>query len=314
MNDIIKLLEILHRMVPISYAFRKLLTPLLRKKNLNDYRILLRPNAKAKKAWFLIRGFVIAKGYDLNNNMIVFSIYFPGQIVTDLDSFFEGILIKYKYIAIRKAKVLELTKKKYEKLKEQEETNKLAQHIMLLEKEQQSAKTELLILPEAERIKIFLSSFPVHDLPDKYSAAFLRLPLSLFKAEKMKYLLEGNLLFRPDGIAAAPAKTTLQQVYEINAYIHEHFKLKDIEDEVIQMMGNNTTIKTIERNFSKTFGLTTRKLILKLKIEHVNFLLTEKNNSPQEALTVIGQVDVYNFNRNFKKTYGYLPSKIVRKN
>lgn len=311
MNDIVRLLITLQNMYPLSDEFKKLISSLLSKKELKNYHVLLKPDALAKKAWYLIRGFVIVKGNDPNNNMTILYIYFPGQIITDLPGFFEGQPVKHKYIAIKKAKVLELTKLNFEKLQVHPETHKLVQHIMLSELKMERAKAEMLILPDTQRVETYLSNFKLQDFPDKYSAAFVKMPVSVFKAEKAKCILAGISTPSTTDRSAPHLKTSLSPIYGIKAHIHEHFKLKEIEKEVVEMMSSYTaTRKTMERNFSKTFGITADKLIIKLKLELAKLLLRESEMSPSEVCKEVGYEDIYNFGRNFKKKYGYHPNKI----
>lgn len=310
MNNIDRLLNDLNDMFPLSADFWEAVPPMLTEKRKKSGYIFLKPGTIAVKAWQLLTGFIVMFKEDEEGIESVVRIYYPRQIVTDLKSFFDSAPVTAKFIAIGDVSVLEIKKASVFKLAKYPELNKLVQHISFLDISAAESLTQKLRLPERARVKSFFEEYPVHGLPCQYCASLLNLSEEAYLENKIALENEGvvpvKVIHSDRYLEDAP-----YSAYKVKAYLHQSFNKPDIgsTDDIAGYF--NTTSRTLNRIFKKSFGLTVTKFILKCRMEQALKLLNENNLPVGEVAAAVGYRNIFHFSIEFKKYYGYSP-KILK--
>ncbi|MES2455799.1 MAG: helix-turn-helix domain-containing protein [Bacteroidota bacterium] len=311
MNDKENLQADLNRMIPTSEGFNRDLLPMLKERTVQVGKILIRRGRKAKRAWQLLTGIIVALKEDEKGNITVMKIICPGQIFTDLDSFFEGTPVRYSYVAVTKVSLLQIEQSSFIKLKKYAETAQLVQHIMLMEKQTEEIKTELFALHPDQRVTAFAGFYPIYQIPNFYAASFLRMEESDYVQQKL--VQAANTAHHQDQLPIKRKGYLTRQdiAIEVQIYIRQNYNRADIGD-TNQIAGKfHTTRKTLTRVFKDQYQQTVPKMILTLRMEKALQLLQEKRYSVSEIATAVGFESLFSFSRTFKKHYGYPPNKAI---
>lgn len=310
MNAIEQLIAGLSTITPLSEEFKAELRPILRPKVKQNHKAFLRINRKAKLAWQLLSGIVVAVR-EINGRECAVKIYQPGQIFTDLHSFFENQPIRNKIISASKVEILELRKADFEKLSPYPETHKLVQHIMLQEQTIESRRAEMLNLHHASRIKEFAKDYPIIQIPNHYAASFLNMEEHEYFAHKLAFLASAQQQDSKN-IRRTPYSSTHEMAHAVKNYISENYDQQHVGDTLQIAKQFHTTRKTLTRAFNKAFGMTAQKMILELRMKKaIELLNLEKNReiSIGEIAEKLGYPSLYEFSRVFKKYYGHAPNQ-----
>lgn len=293
-------------MFPLSAGFWNDLPSMMVEKQKKSGYIFLKPGNLALKAWQLISGFILVIKSGPDQQEIVERIYYPKQIVTDLRSFFEGIPINAKFIAVGDVNVLEIKKRDVIKLQKYPETQKLVQHIMLLDTQAADSLIQMFRLPVADRITFFLENYPAKGLPYKYCASLLNLSEDEY--------IENRILLENSGIVPLTANNFEERLedspytaYKIKSFILKNLSNPDFGDTGEIADHFYITDRTLNRLFNKTFGTTVSKFILKRRMEKAYKLLNENEAQVGETAIAVGYKNIYHFSRSFKKYYGHSP-------
>jgi AraC-like DNA-binding protein len=72
------------------------------------------------------------------------------------------------------------------------------------------------------------------------------------------------------------------------------------------------SVSSLQRAFSKHFGMSPKQYLIQLRMNHALELLTESEFSVREISSACGFTDEKYFSRAFKKRYGYPPSQLKK--
>ncbi|MBC8986506.1 helix-turn-helix domain-containing protein [Pedobacter sp. N36a] len=305
MKNIARLLNDLNNMTPLSAGFWNEIQPLVIEKHRKLGYLFLKPGQIASKAWYLIAGFILTIRAGSDREEIVEKIYYPKDIVTDLESFFELIPVRFKFLAVGEVTVLEIKRPGITKLEQYPETCKLIQHVTFIEKKGTEEILQMLRLPEEERVKFFLENYPVTDLPPHYGASFLNLSLD-------KYLTQAQQLASSNQIKTKESEdleNTNTIAYKIMAYLIANYAQPEIGNtKKIAAMFNMTSV-TLNRLFTKIFGFTVYKFITKQRMTNAEKLLKSEPLTVGKVALAVGYKNIFHFSKVFKSYYGYPPKQ-----
>lgn len=309
MSNVERLLDYLNKMFPLSIGFLNELPPMMIEKRKKSGYVFLKAGSVAVKAWQLITGFILAIKTDDDGLETVARIYYPKQIVTDLTSFFEGVAVNYKYVAVGNVTVLEIKRADVLKLKVYPETHSLIQHISFLDLGYVNLITDMLRCPEKERVELFLKEYPVQNLPHKYCASILNLSEDLY--------IENQFLLESEGLSLAKMmepdenfEESVYSPYKVKTYLQNNYPTLGFGsvDDIAKHF--NTTEKTLNRLFKSSYGLTISKFILKCRMDKALELLQMNGLQTGETANFVGYKSLHHFSREFKKYFGYSPTTI----
>ncbi len=100
------------------------------------------------------------------------------------------------------------------------------------------------------------------------------------------------------------------QVQQLNDYISDNYQSKITLNQVASLLNMSTV--SFNRFIKKSTGKTFVEYLNDIRIAHASRLLIEKEQSISEIAHVCGFNSLANFNRIFKKSQGYPPSKYRR--
>lgn len=306
MKNIARLLNDLNNMTPLSAGFWNEIQPLMTEKHKKSGYLFLKPGQVAGKAWHLITGFILTIRTGSDGEETVEKIYYPNAIVTDLESFFELVPVRFKFLAVGEVVVLEIKRSGVMKLEQYPETSKLIQHIAFIEKKGTEEILQMLRLPEEDRVSFFLRNYPVADLPAHYGASFLNLTLD-------KYLTQVQHLSSSDQIKAKNTDYELENTnntaYKIIAYLIANYAEPEIGNTNRVAARFNMTSVTLNRLFTKTFGFTVHKFITKQRMKNAEKLLKTETLTVGKVALAVGYKNIFHFSKVFKSYYGYPPKQ-----
>ncbi|ALL05765.1 hypothetical protein AQ505_09830 [Pedobacter sp. PACM 27299] len=306
MKNIARLLNDLNNMTPLSAGFWNEIQPLMTERHKKTGYLFLEPGQIANKAWHLITGFILTIRTDSDGEEIVERIYYPNDIVTDLESFFELVPVRFKFRAVGEVTVLEIKRSGVMKLEQFPETIKLIQHIAFVEKKSTEETLQMLRLPEEDRVKFFLENYPVSDLPAHYGASFLNLSLNNYLTQ-VRHLASSNQI-KTKASDAIPEHTK-SIAYKIMGYLISNYAEPEIGDtKKIAAMFNMTSV-TLNRLFTKTFGFTVHKFITKQRMTNAEKLLKNEMLTVGKVALAVGYKNIFHFSKVFKSYYGYPPKQ-----
>lgn len=305
MNNIHRLLNDLNKIFPLSAGFWNDLPSMMTEKSKKSGYVFLKAGNVAKKAWQLLSGFIVVIRIDDDGKEIVEKIYYPKQIFTDLNSFFENVPIKARFVAVGNVRVLEIRRKEVLKLEKYPETQKLVQHIIFLDSNAADAKVQMLRLSAIERVKLFLEEYAVEGLPNKYCASLLNLEEEEYIENKIS--LENSGLLEVKNFVEDDLEDTPYTAYKIKDYLIKNYSNPDIGDTHTISDHFNTTNRTLNRMFIKAFGVTVSKFLLRVRMEKSLELLNGHDLQVGEVALAVGYKNIYHFSKVFKQYYGRSP-------
>ncbi|NNE75795.1 MAG: helix-turn-helix transcriptional regulator [Pricia sp.] len=104
------------------------------------------------------------------------------------------------------------------------------------------------------------------------------------------------------------SKMNYEAILEVEAYIKQNLKKRLTIDQLSSLAGLNTT--KLKHDFKKIFSTTIFKHITKLRMEKAKQLILDNDFSIAQASYEVGYTNPQHFTVAFKKTMGYLPSKL----
>jgi len=93
------------------------------------------------------------------------------------------------------------------------------------------------------------------------------------------------------------------------SYMEEHYCDPTLDIEALCDM-SFISPSTLQRAFSKYFGLSPKQYLIQLRMNHALELLTKRKLSIKEISSACGFTDEKYFSRAFKKRYGYPPTQL----
>lgn len=310
MNNVHRLLDDLNNMVPLSAGFWNDLQPMVTEKHKKNNYVFLKPGRIANKGWQLVSGFILVIRTTSEGEEIVEKIYYPKDVVADLNSFVEEVPVRFKFIAVGPVTVLEIERSDVMKLLlRYPETNKLIQHITLIEKKATEELVQLLRLPEKDRVIFFMEHYPIQGLPEQYCASILNLPVALYSAYAQTVL--SSSLSQPERADHSENKDDeySNQAYKIKRFIIDHHTSPEINHSQKIAASFNMTTVTLNRLFLKTFGYTVHKFVIKCKMTKALELLENGDLPVGKIGLAVGYQSIFHFSKVFKAYYGYPPKK-----
>lgn len=272
---------------------------------------LLEIGQKAKSAWFLRSGFIVALEGNKSGQKTVTNIYCKGSIVTDLLSFFGDEKVCLDYLAVGQIEVLELKKSDYLEISHYPEISKLVQHTTFSELKMSRQKSSLRYARSNEMMEQFFIKYKPFGLPDKYCASFLEINLERYIELKVDLISLGKIKFPvPQNHSNA---VLVQAVYEIKAYLIDNLSQKESQNIELIASKFNITSKTLNRSMKDVLGFTLSHFILKLKMEKAYILLAHHKLPVKEVYQQLGYKNPFHFSKVFKKYYGYKAKEALLK-
>lgn len=313
MSDVDQLLNDLNAMTPITPDFAAELRPVMKTFTIGHGKVLLHLNKIAKKAWYVLDGYLVAIALNKKGSESVVKLFFPHMIAAELHSFFEQKFTRFKIVAVGEVTVQEINKKDFERLKKYPETFTLVQHIMLMEEEAESKKAELLKLPAAEKVKLFLEWYPAADLMDEYCASYLDLSVEEYMEQKRVLNLSDHACFEESVRPVSGKPANSQNVaHEVRVYILQNFTDPQIGNTIKIAEKFYTTKKTLTRAFKDAFNSTVHDMIIKVRMERAQVLLKKTGMDVGKVSVAVGYQNIYTFSRTFKHYFGYTPSQFIK--
>jgi len=306
MDDIDLLLDYLATIFPIPDKFRKDLRLILKLRTIKKNTVLIKINKKAKKAWWLLSGYVSASTIGPNGQETVTRIFQPEQIFTAFHSFFEDVLTIHKIKAITSIKVLEIKKEDFLILKKKHpEAMELATLIILQNTRTETERAGLILLPLNQKVAALSKNYPIWDIPNKAGASLLQMP-------EQDYVEQKVILQKANNSTGAPApqffKNKDEMAQAIKLYLQENYSRLGIDNTSKLAEHFNTTRKTATRNFSKVFGITVYQFVLTLRMEKAKILLHTDNRNISKIALSLGYKNAFHFSRLFKNYFSYPPN------
>ncbi|MDR6783323.1 AraC-like DNA-binding protein [Pedobacter africanus] len=305
MNNIDRLLEKLNKMVSLSKVYEEKLRPLPKfaiKKS--GYRFI-KSGKVVRGSWQLISGYVIAFTKDANGNLLAMNIYTSGQFFTEISNLLNEQPALYEFVAIGKVQALQMTQVQFKKLNKYPETGKLWLEISIKEYDREALKDKMLLLPKKERIIKFFQDYDIFDLPDKYAANFLRIPLDEYLELKVMLLDSGEIKVPLQNVKPVNRTFKRQSVYEVKQYLKNNYARQE-GNSVNEIASHfNTSPKTLARAFGEVLGTSVHKLLLRIRMEKAFSLIVENKIPYNEVNLEVGYKDIYYFNKAFKKYHGF---------
>jgi AraC-like DNA-binding protein/CRP-like cAMP-binding protein len=307
MDDIDLLLDYLAAIFPISDEFRKDLRRILKLRIIKKNTVLIKINKNAKKAWWLITGYVSASTIGPNGQETVTRIHQPEQIFTAFHSFFEDVLTIHKIQAITSIKVLEIKKEDFLILKKKyPEAMELATLIILQNTRTETERANLIQLPLNQKVAVLSRNYPIWDIPNKAGASLLQMPEQDYIEQKV-ILQKINSAASKDTQAPQFFKNKDEMAQAIKLYLQENYAVLGIDNTSKLAEHFNTTRKTATRNFLNVFGTTVYQFVLRLRMEQAKMLLSNNNRNISKIALSLGYKDATHFSHLYKKYFGHSP-------
>lgn len=178
------LLDRLYHWAPLSASFRMLLKEKIGVQQQVAKSILLDQGAHAKRIWYSVDCIVIGYDYGRGSSEYVNRIYLPGDIFTDLGSFFHLTATKSKLLVLQGSELLYIGRENFSELRIYPEGFDLMQQLMLREHDLQVWRGWLMALRDEQKVKEFGVIFPIYQIPNHIAASFLQMTPSRFSAIK----------------------------------------------------------------------------------------------------------------------------------
>lgn len=185
------LLEYLNQMFPISIGFRNDLTTMMSETvTLGKVVTFLNVGDPVNSAWFLEEGFVKGTIIDWRGTEIVVRLYKPGDIIADLDGFFKHKRASIRFTSITPCSLSALKRNDYLKLEVYPETQKLKEFMLLLEKQIDFERAEMMSLKPRGRFLHFAArhGYALAHLPNRLCACFVNIHEADYGKYKAAYL------------------------------------------------------------------------------------------------------------------------------
>jgi AraC-like DNA-binding protein len=100
--------------------------------------------------------------------------------------------------------------------------------------------------------------------------------------------------------------STWVAMYEVAAYMQSHMQQALTIADVARHFSLSEV--TLRRRFREAFGMSPKRYLLELRLNHAQYLLTTTDLSMQEIALQMGFFDLAHFSSTFRKHYGLTPS------
>jgi AraC-like DNA-binding protein len=101
-----------------------------------------------------------------------------------------------------------------------------------------------------------------------------------------------------------------QRVYQIKEYIEKNYAVLHLNNKIIADIFF-TTEKTLIKTFKQEFGITPHCYLMNYRMEKAKTLMISDRISPSQVYQLVGYSDFHSFRRQFKKKFGFPPSKCL---
>lgn len=96
---------------------------------------------------------------------------------------------------------------------------------------------------------------------------------------------------------------------DLEAFMNRNFRFNVPMERFGYMSGRSLT--TFKRDFKKIFKTSPGRWLLKKRLQHAHYLITNKHQKPSDVYLEVGFEDISHFSRSFSKEFGVAPSKIL---
>ncbi len=103
-----------------------------------------------------------------------------------------------------------------------------------------------------------------------------------------------------------------QRVYQIIDYIENNYTVLHLNNKVIANLFFITE-KTLIKTFKQEFGITPHYYLMNYRMEKAKTLLISDRICPSHVYPLVGYSDFHSFRRQFKKHFGFPPSKCLKR-
>lgn len=186
-HHIDRLLAKLSVWVPLSARFRAELLQNLKFQQVREKQYLSSIGGHVNAAYYSADCWVSESRILKSGKQEVISLFRPGDLFTDLDSFLGGHTSQHLLRVISGTVLLSIDKKTFNRLRYHRETSILLEHCLLQQRQDDLWRLELLGLSDKEKTETYANRFPINFLPAHLSASYLRMTPSHFSKERANY-------------------------------------------------------------------------------------------------------------------------------
>lgn len=172
---------------PLSSDFKEDLEHYLQFQQVKAKQQLISVGIHLHSAWYSIDCWASAIRILPNGREEVTAIYAPNEIFTDIGSFLQGHPCQYQLDIINGSALLKIDRTHFNQLRSHHETATLLEHFLVLQQEKNEWRTDLLALPDQQKFDRFAKKYPIHQLPGKLCASYLRMTPSRYSTAKTQY-------------------------------------------------------------------------------------------------------------------------------
>ncbi|MFN0293481.1 Crp/Fnr family transcriptional regulator [Pedobacter helvus] len=172
---------------PLSSNFKEDLKRYLQLQHVKPKQQLISIGIHLNNAWYSMDCWACAIHILPNGREEVTAIYAPNEIFTDIGSFLQGQLCQHQLDIIHGSMLLKIDRTHFNQLRSHHETATLLEHFLVLQQEKNQWRTDLLVLPDQQKFDQFAKYYPIHQLPGKICASYLRMTPSRYSAAKTQF-------------------------------------------------------------------------------------------------------------------------------
>ncbi len=161
----------------------------------------------------------------------------------------------------------------------------------------------ILLVPDTPFIKAYFASLiPYFEQPEELTNNLAEIKTR----EAIELLLKISPQFRE-------VLFDFNEPYKIDleSYMNRNFMFNVPIEKFAKLTGRS--LATFKRDFNKTFQIPPQRWLLKKRLDHAHFLISQQHLKPTEAYVDAGFENLSHFSSAFKQMYGYNPSELVAK-
>ena len=181
------LTNLLATWAPLSSNFRQNLNHYLQLQHVKQKQELAAIGTHLNMAWYSIDCWATASHPLPNGRDEITSIYAPNEIFTDIGSFLMGHSTQHQLTIVQGHTLLKIDRTHFNQLRSHQETAALLEHYLLLQQDKHQWRMDLLVLPDQQKFNLFAKHYPIHELPGKTCASYLRMTPSRYSAAKNRH-------------------------------------------------------------------------------------------------------------------------------
>lgn len=182
------LINLLGSWTELSSSFRRELEDYLQIQYVKPKQQMVRLGRRLDFAWYSIDCWAASTHVLPNGNEEITAIYAPREIFTEIGSFLLGYPCQHQLNIINGNTLLKIDRQHFDQLRSHGETFLLLEYYFVLQQEKYQWRMDLLSLADQQKFEQFAKQYPIHLLPGKICASYLRMTPSRYSAAKNSYL------------------------------------------------------------------------------------------------------------------------------